>query len=345
VKQLERLVVHVEEAIRLATASDEAHLRLGLILLDSAAELLMHRHCDGFLNQSSLYDRLLERMEEVPDEDRDEKYRATVKEIRSHAISKTRRKKIEKEFDAKCDFLREKDLLAQPQVRVLKKLHDYRNETYHRDEVRSGTLASAAKIYMYLVCTMMRDIPERAGQIIWPLHTTRDVTPILRKYIDTSEPGPLDRDLRAAIATQLMEASGIGEAQKVGLALAQHVQQRLDEIEQSAAWTVDWFKSTAGDDTWDLEASLRMAQASWGQMEAVDSAEDARTLEVLVGLKQIEEWRRTAERLKSETSDLHAFAAFADLEDAFEPFEKLVDHQMKVVDKIIQDEIDFIRGK
>jgi hypothetical protein len=284
-------------------------------------------------------------MEEVPDENRDEKYRATVEEIRSNALSKRRRKRIEKEFDAKCDFLREKALLAQPQVRVLKKLHFYRNETYHRDEVRSGTLASAAKIYMYLVCTTMRDIPEHAGQTVWPLYTATDVTPMLRKYIDANEPGPLDRDLRAIIATQLMEASGMGETQKVGLALAQHVHERLDEMEQSAAWTVDYFQHMTSDITWDVEASLKMAQASWDQMDKVDSADKAKALQVPVGLEQIEEWRRSAAELQTEGNDLHAFAAFADLEDAFEPVEKLVDHQMMVVDKIIQDEIDFIRGK
>jgi hypothetical protein len=35
VRLLERLLVHVEEAIRLASASEEAHLRIGLIRLAS----------------------------------------------------------------------------------------------------------------------------------------------------------------------------------------------------------------------------------------------------------------------------------------------------------------------
>ena len=42
---LERLVVHVEEAVRNATMNDDTHLRLGLLPLDSAAELLLHREC------------------------------------------------------------------------------------------------------------------------------------------------------------------------------------------------------------------------------------------------------------------------------------------------------------
>src|SRR4051794_35335838 len=42
-ERLERLVIHVEEALRLARYEDEAHLRLALMLLDSAAELILHR--------------------------------------------------------------------------------------------------------------------------------------------------------------------------------------------------------------------------------------------------------------------------------------------------------------
>lgn len=45
-RELERLVVHVEEAIRFGAMTDEPHLRLGLVLLDSAAELLMYRETD-----------------------------------------------------------------------------------------------------------------------------------------------------------------------------------------------------------------------------------------------------------------------------------------------------------
>ena len=38
VDSLERLVVHVEEAVRLGCTNDDPYLRLGLMMLDSAAE-------------------------------------------------------------------------------------------------------------------------------------------------------------------------------------------------------------------------------------------------------------------------------------------------------------------
>ncbi|TCJ32984.1 hypothetical protein E0504_40210 [Parafrankia sp. BMG5.11] len=40
---MERLVVHVDEAMRLGPMGDEAHLRLALLMLDSAAELILHQ--------------------------------------------------------------------------------------------------------------------------------------------------------------------------------------------------------------------------------------------------------------------------------------------------------------
>jgi hypothetical protein len=40
-KQLEPIVVHQEDAVRLGLSDNEPELRLGLILLDSAAELMM----------------------------------------------------------------------------------------------------------------------------------------------------------------------------------------------------------------------------------------------------------------------------------------------------------------
>ena len=80
-------------------------------------------------------------------------------ELQGKVVSNTRLKKIERDFNAKCDYLGQRGLLAGPQVRILKKLHKYRNETYHRDVLRPATLASAAKIYIYLVCSMMRNFP------------------------------------------------------------------------------------------------------------------------------------------------------------------------------------------
>jgi hypothetical protein len=103
-KQLERLVVHVEEAVRLGLSNSEPELRLGLMLLDSAAELMMYRESEYVLRmKESIYGpslRLAEQMHEHTGQGADE-----VARIKAELVSKTRRRRIHHEFDAKCEFL------------------------------------------------------------------------------------------------------------------------------------------------------------------------------------------------------------------------------------------------
>lgn len=56
-------------------------------------------------------------------------------------------------------------------------------------------------------------------------------------------------------------------------------------------------------------------------------------------------WRKDAADLATETDDLTAFAAFADLEDVFEPIEQQVKRLAREVDEEIQLQIDIARGK
>jgi hypothetical protein len=181
VKQLERLVAHVEEAVRLGTADDDPYLRLGLMLIDSAAELLMYRESDYVLRfNAALYDSSLRMAEQHFAATGDGQDR--VDELRTKVISKTRRKRIDREFDAKCDFLVEQGTLPEPHARALKKLHIYRNGTYHRDELRPATLANATRIYIYLVCTMMDTLPVHSIGF-----GSNDPPPLIAKYLEPGE--------------------------------------------------------------------------------------------------------------------------------------------------------------
>jgi hypothetical protein len=49
-------------------------------------------------------------------------------------------RKIDKHLDEKAKFLRRRGLLDPAQVRVLQKLHEYRNEAQHNDALRPGSL-------------------------------------------------------------------------------------------------------------------------------------------------------------------------------------------------------------
>ena len=318
---LERLVVHVEEAVRLGTMNDDPHLRLGLIMLDSAAELLLHRECDSRLRWAGEYRKLVRMAEE---------WRATmgkelssVAGLREKAVPAAQCKRIDRDFGAKCHYLVDLGVLAEPHARVLKKLHKYRNEAYHRDRLRLGTLSSASRIYAYLVCTLMRDFPPHGtGGLI---HLTPYPPAGIMKYLDDDEDwGALVLDsaeLQARIASRLLAQAGAALPSRVGEVLSQHFCDRLDAVKEAAGETASFFCWVTRDEGWDWKAALGLAQLDLTRLPPSDQA---RSAAVPIRPDQIRQWRAAGEALAAQADDLAAFAAFADLEDAFEPVEALV---------------------
>ncbi len=343
VKPLERLVVHVEEAIRYGTAADEPRLRLGLMLLDSAAELMMYRETDYLIRMNAhLYDRWLEIAEQQVEQtgtgqDRVEEYRAL-------AISKTRRRKIDREFDAKCDYLVEEGLLPEPHSRALKKLHKYRNDTYHRDELRPATLSNATAIYTYLVCTMMSELPPH--QMGYMQH---DPPEVIAKYLKPGENGfGVSFELQGRIGQALLASSGVAVPMALGQSLSEHVLYRLEEIEGAIEECVSYIGETHRNEKWDLNTVLGMLQAPVPDDKfeyLTRTPEQLRGWAKPVNAAKLAEWRQLAEDLATESDDLTAFTSFADLEDEFEPIEQKAMEFALQVDLHIQDEIDAARGK
>lgn len=90
--------------------------------------------------------------------------------------------------------------LAGPHARVLKKLHKYRNEAYHRDQLRVSTLEGAIKIYAYLVCSLMRDFPMHGTGGLIDLAPHPPAGPL--KYLEVRERTQVDRSQEAGHIVQ-----------------------------------------------------------------------------------------------------------------------------------------------
>src|ERR1700719_2116764 len=134
-ERLYRTVVQLEEAKKLVQQGDVAHLRLALILLDNAVEVMMHRVIEGKMMYSDMYARMLENFPADPLDPKREEIR---QEMATHVVQPKRQKEIRRVFGEKIKFLSEDhDIIPLPCARALKHLHDYRNETQHQDQVRS----------------------------------------------------------------------------------------------------------------------------------------------------------------------------------------------------------------
>lgn len=309
------------------------------MLLDSAAELMMHRQCEFFLEHAKMY-RGLEQSYEQLQRNTGKSYDKELADVRAQAVSQSRERRIERDFNEKCDYMGEHDLLASPQIRVLKKLHKYRNDTYHRDELRPATLSSALKIYTYIVCTMLRDFSPFATTL--PVEMPK----ALERYLEPSERGLglLGMELHKRIGTRLLNESGVAQPSQLGAVLAQHVEDRLSAMEEDAE-ECSGFMDLPEHESWDLDAIVCLVQIDPQQLRPIRTPSDARAQRVPIRAKHVAAWREAGRNLESVTDDLSAFASFADVEDAFEPIEALV-HQFAVeIDREIQLQIDIARGK
>lgn len=326
VERLERLVVHIEEALAFAQRTDTAHLRLALLLLDSAAELLLHRAVEHELTYRRFDGQLIamyERIEQggLPLSDDSRRY---LNEIRSRAVSKTRQRSIERNFDAKSNYLAEVGKLNVALVRVLEKLHQYRNEAYHRDHVRADSIRSAVRIYANVVCTLLRDLPAPGIGI------GMTVPDGLQPHVP--DPRQLLRfDLRERIAQRLLERPDVATGGDLSEALSLHLLDRLDELrggldEAGGFLTPEWRK--------DMNPGKVLAL-----LQTPPYAGPLVTSEVL------DDWQRHAEYIATDPDALTAFTAFADLEDAFEPLEEQLHELLRAIDGEIQQRIDEARGK
>ena len=90
---------------------------------------------------------------------------------------------------------------------------------------------------------------------------------------------------------------------------------------------------------------MSLAQLDPQNLPRVMSSDEVKSATVPVRPAQIGIWRAQGEALASQANDLAAFAAFADLEDAFEPVESLVTQLAIDVDHELQLQYDIARGK
>ncbi|MCX4792286.1 hypothetical protein OG369_41530 [Streptomyces sp. NBC_01221] len=325
-KRLELVVVQFEEVKRLIGIGRVPQLRLAHILLDSAVELIMHRMVEAELDRERYnFDQLenLRRLEAMRRSDNplhrrfatgpsDDQLSAEIKKLEGMVTSKKRRQKINYNFGDKIDFLVERTRLPGGIAPVLKKLHDYRNETYHRDQHRVEVSRPAVLIYFDAACTVL-DLYE-PGVLIGDEH----LGPELARFQD-ARPGRRDPfEVSHRAAKQLREEVGL-DLTAVRTALVDHLLGRLDDLESGLAYVEE--NSVNGAAPGD---AIRAMQIEDGDIEAIFVSQVLRSRKYPLTMEDVKSWVERATAM-ADMDDKHAlFAELAALEDAFEDLESKV---------------------
>lgn len=330
-KRLELVIVQFDEAKRLIDVGRVPQLRLALILLDSAVELIMHRMIKSELRFEGATLRRLETYRRVEAEGRaTEEIRAEIRELENKVLSNTRRKKIRDQFPAKVDFLVERDRLPADIALVLKRLHEYRNETYHRDKHRLEVIRPAVLVYFDAACTVLSCYRpdsysvEQAGPEV--MRFQRDVG-LFSGF-----------DLPQWAAEQLRREVGL-DLPTLRAALGEHLIGRLHELEQNIAEVEGVLPCLHPGD------GLRIIQIPDGDMESMFDNDVMRKRKYPHSESDLVVWRQRSEALASIANKHQLFTEFAAIEMEFEGLEQKALDAVISIDRDIQNQVDAYRGK
>lgn len=331
-KQLELVIVQFEEVKRLIEVGRVPQLRLAFILLDSAVELIMHRQTQDALALEHWDFRRLENYRRAEDDGRgNELIRAEIKELEGQVTSKGKRKKVERSFPDKIDFLVERGSLPNEVGPVLKRLHEYRNETYHRDHHRLEVIRPAVLIYFDTACTVLSTYSP--GSV-----ANEDTGPELDRFIEgfNGRYDPFDLPERAA--NKLREEVGL-DLDVVRDALTKHLLGRLEELEENIRYVEGFFHDLLPGD------ALRIIQVAEYDIDAIFNRDVMRSRTYPHDEGDFVTWRERAAAL-SGIAEKHAlFTEFAAIETSFEELERQALSSVEQIDDQVQMQLDAHRGK
>ncbi len=330
--RLYRTVVQLEEARRLIEQGDVAHLRLALILLDNAVEVMMHRVIEHELEYSKMYARMLESFPSGPLDPKGEELR---REMLTHVVPPKRQKEIRRVFGEKIKFLSEdRAKIPLPCARALKHLHDYRNETQHQDRVRSESIKPASLVYLDIAVDFL--VRLHPGTTSW---TGGENYNWLKKYGIPNEFG-LPEEIRPRIAEGLRAGLPLDIA-GIQTALATHLSDRIDAMENQLIFVEECLPPGLR-----TETPLKVIQF-WHQHTMPPNASLAEVQAFIAphGSDAFAKWRTATDALNAVEDKLEMFDRFATIEDEFEALEKMINDTVSDIDRQIQHEIDVARGK
>jgi hypothetical protein len=327
--RLYRTVAQIQIAKEAIQIGDVAHLRVALILLDNAVEVMMYRVVQSEFFHSDWHERMLNTMN-LPGMPIDQKSEEFRRKLEFEVIPRKRRKELNRYFGAKVKFLTERGRIPQQSARALNHLHDYRNETQHKDEVREDSIRAAVMLLFDITTDFL--VRLHPGYESWASdadYSWLDRYGIKRHFPASDKP-------RERIAKQLRSDLPLDDVE-IRQSLIVHLTDRLDGMEaQLDSICEDTVVKNAAE-------ALRWVQF-WKGTPAPTPAQ-LPTFVVSHDLTSIANWRVAVEKLSAITDKLEMFDRFATIEDEFEPLEKMIDEVVGEIDAHIQLEMDIARGK
>jgi len=191
-----------------------------------------------------------------------------------------------------------------------------------------------------MACVLFERLPQYA---ITTASMHKEAPPALRKFNthDRAAGYPTEEQIAASLRADL----GIDDASLKKI-LAAHLTSRLDDLDETISRAEQWLFGAIAEvipsGPW-RRATLHLAQ--WQNENLPDTIEELLAARVRYSEADLTAWRQKVADLQEVGDRLELFAAFADIEDAFEPFEEQMTDLDVRVEHEVERELDLQRGK
>ncbi|MCU1410098.1 MAG: hypothetical protein JWR04_805 [Rhodoglobus sp.] len=319
-------------------------LRVSFLLLDSTVETLMVRAIDYEILANGLTEEsAFSRYDAVAIDLRDVNQLNKARDLGpwnylNLQLSKTQVAQIDRNFTSKIQMLIWLGLVPSEFEVIVNRLHDYRNEIYHRDHIRDGALRATVQLYALVTAKFLAWLPPR---YMGNSGDTAAAVNDIKERLATEAPAALDPSLANVTdmfkLQELMAAhlvAGVAEeARSIPGLLASLVQQRLELVRDLLADMSSFFSGREPNSEMDI---IRMLYSD----DPFETTEARLRRKIPVTHKVLARWDLFPEQIEREVDEMAAFAALAKFEDEFENFENLVMEAHRAMEQEVDRQIE-----
>lgn len=314
--------------------------RMAFVLLDNAAEILMHRRARMELVHNGWYRRMRESTIKGLTEEKIKEFEQEVK--LPPIIDRKREKLIRRYFDEKTKYLSEdKKYIKTTTASVLRSLHQYRNELYHNDEVREETIRVSAILLFEIVCDLLLQLPPGSYSISSLDHYNTVGWKKFFKNYGVSKRMFFDKKTWKKIVKILKKNISLtcNELREI---LKEHLLLRIDDAIERIEFIM---RDGLGEKS--LEEALKYIQLieSGVIIGLHDPKPLLRKFKASFKMKDFKKWKKRIKQFDKIRSKIQLFKAFSRIENEFEEIEKQIIKATSDLDAAIQHDIDVARGK
>lgn len=339
---MERLILIVEqleECKRLILDGGLSQLRMALLLLDNAAEIMMYRQMKSEFAVSRMYENTLKSLETLQRHDMETKRREElnqrIKDLQERMVPLREKRQIARYFDEKVKFLTQRKCMGESVAAFLASMHRYRNSAHHQDKVRKETLRPAVLMLFEVVCDLI--VSLQPSSMSWS--SSEDYSKFEKRYGLSAMDAGGERG-RALIRSHLRQELPL-EFLDLRNELVNHLEARLEDLIQALEFVAENVSEKG-----DLEGALKHIEFWFPRGDPSKSPRMA--FEVFVprhNMSELESWKTGTQALQDLNDKLVLFSEFARYESLLEPIEELVYEAAAAIDHAIDMEIDRMRGK